>query len=140
MAAVDPKKLKALVKRDSKAPFAKGGKVKAHVEEDDDEDLEEDEDEANPGPDDEEDEEDEDDEDSEVDVDAIGQRVQDGKGDKRLMKLSKGITDETNPPASITDEGIWEKAKAAVEPKWDDYDEPYAVVMHVYEKMGGGFK
>jgi hypothetical protein len=75
-----------------------------------------------------------------VDVEAIGQRVQSGNGDGRLMKLAKGITEETNPPDSITDEDTWEKAKNAVEPKWDEYDEPYAVVMHVYEQMGGGFK
>lgn len=75
----------------------------------------------------------------ESDVEAIGDRVQNGDGEPRLMKLSEGITEETNPPASITDEDIWERAKAAVEPYWDRYDEPYAVVMHVYDNMGGGF-
>lgn len=78
-------------------------------------------------------------EEHEVDVQEIGERVQNGDGDRRLMRLSDGITEETNPPESITDEDIWEKAKEAVEPHWDEYDEPYAVVMHVYEKMGGGF-
>lgn len=74
-----------------------------------------------------------------VDVDAIGERVQSGNGDERLMTLAADVTEETNPPSSITDEDIWEKAKAAVEPRWEEYDEPYAVVMHVYEAMGGGF-
>ena len=73
-----------------------------------------------------------------VDVNAIAQRVQSGKGDKRLMKLAQGVTEENNPPEWVEDEDIWEKAKDAVEPKWDDYDEPYAVVAHVYEAMGGG--
>jgi len=77
--------------------------------------------------------------DEDVDVQAIGERVQNGKGDKRLMRLAQDVDEESNPPASITDEDIWERAKEAVEPHWDEYDEPYAVAMHVYEAMGGGF-
>jgi hypothetical protein len=38
------------------------------------------------------------------------------------------------------DEAIWEKAKAAVKKNWDDYDQPYAVVAHVYRSMGGKTK
>jgi hypothetical protein len=75
-----------------------------------------------------------------VDVDAIGDRVQSGHGDAHLLQLASDVDEEHNPPDMITDEAIWEKAKKAVEPKWDDYDEPYAVVMHVYKEMGGGFK
>lgn len=44
-----------------------------------------------------------------------------------------------NPPEWVADEATWEKAVAAVKPKWDDYEEPYAVVAHVYKKMGGTF-
>jgi hypothetical protein len=73
-----------------------------------------------------------------IDVDAIGERVQSGKGDKRLMRLASGVTEENNPPSWVEDEDIWEKAKDAVEDKWDEYDEPYAVVAHVYQQMGGG--
>jgi len=72
-----------------------------------------------------------------VDVQKIGARVQSGNGDKRLMKLSKGIDEHNNPPQWVEDEDIWEKAKDAVEPHWDEYDEPYAVVTHVYQQMGG---
>jgi hypothetical protein len=79
-------------------------------------------------------------EDGEVDVQAIGERVQNGKGDKRLMRLADGVDEENNPPAWVEDEDVWEKAKDAVEPHWDEYDEPYAVVAHVYDKMGGGIK
>lgn len=128
MASVDPKKLKAFIARDSKRPFEKNGRVKTDVEEEEE------------GDDEKSDEDDEEDDEDEVDAEEIGRQVQAGNGDKHLMKLSKGITDETNPPASITDESIWEKAKEAVKPRWDEYEEPYAVVMHVYEKMGGGFK
>lgn len=45
-----------------------------------------------------------------------------------------------NPPSWIADEATWEKAKKAVEPRWAEYDEPYAVVAHVYESMGGKTK
>lgn len=72
-----------------------------------------------------------------IDVDAIGERVQDGKGDKRLMRLAKNVDEDHNPPHWALDEDIWDKAKDAVEDKWDEYDQPYAVVAHVYEKMGG---
>ena len=75
-----------------------------------------------------------------IDVDAIAKDIKDGKGDPKLMDLAKGVTEETNPPSWIADEDIWEKAKAAVKPKWDDYDEPYAVVSAVYRRMGGAIK
>ena len=42
-----------------------------------------------------------------------------------------------NPPAWVNNESLWEKAKRAVEPYWSDYDEPWAVVSHVYFNMGG---
>lgn len=70
-------------------------------------------------------------------LDEIGERVQNGEGDKRLMKLARGVTEENNPPNWALDESLWEKAKAAVEDRWDEYDEPYAVVAHVYQQMGG---
>lgn len=43
-----------------------------------------------------------------------------------------------NPPSWVHDEGTWEKAKAAVQKYWGNYSEPWAVVTHVYEQMGGG--
>lgn len=43
-----------------------------------------------------------------------------------------------NPPSWVTDEDAWEKAKAAVKKNWGDYDEPWAVVSHVYQNMTGG--
>lgn len=42
-----------------------------------------------------------------------------------------------NPPAWVHDEPTWERAKAAVLPRWNDYAEPWAVVAHVYHAMGG---
>jgi len=40
-----------------------------------------------------------------------------------------------NPPAWVEDEAAWGKAKAAVEKNWGSYDEPWAVVAHVYDNM-----
>lgn len=42
-----------------------------------------------------------------------------------------------NPAAWVQDEAIWEQAKAEVLPDWGRYDQPWAVVTHVYERMGG---
>lgn len=56
------------------------------------------------------------------------------------MKQSRELERPDNPASWVGDEGTWEKAKAAVKPRWDEYDEPYAVVAHVYEKMGGTYK
>lgn len=35
------------------------------------------------------------------------------------------------------DEKVWKKAKKAVKKYWKKYDEPWAVVYHVYKNMGG---
>jgi hypothetical protein len=45
-----------------------------------------------------------------------------------------------NPDAWVADESKWEKAKAAVDENWDTYEEPWAIVAHVYRQMGGGIK
>jgi hypothetical protein len=95
--------------------------------------------ETDPGHDEHEDEHGDDDE-HELDqdeIDEIGEQVQNGDGDKRLMKLARKVDEDHNPPQWAVDEELWEKAKDAVEDKWDEYDEPYAVVAHVYQKMGG---
>lgn len=134
MAMVDKKKLGALVDKNAKKgqPPKKpgGGKNAKHYEEEAEHEGETAEEEGA------EHEGDEDD----IDVHEIGERVQNGDGDEHLMELSADVDEDHNPPASITDEETWNKAKKAVEPYWDNYDEPYAVVMHVYEAMGGEFK
>lgn len=121
--AVDPKKLKAFIKRDGGAPFQKGEGNKVHAyDEDDDQDG------GNP------DDSDHEDVDQEQ-VDAIGQRVQSGNGDEHLMELVEGLGEDEVPEG--VDEELWKKAEAKVKPKWDEYDQPEAVVAHVYEAMGG---
>jgi hypothetical protein len=141
--AVGGKKLKALVERDS-SPFG-GKKFKKPVEEEPEKDEEGEEDEAaeeedNPGNED----ESEEGEGEEVDVAAIGSEVQEGRGEPEIMELTKGYDPEQhgNPPSWVEDEEIWEKAKEAVDPEGDGskYDQPWAVVAHVYSRMGGGLK
>ena len=42
-----------------------------------------------------------------------------------------------NPPTWVADEPVWERAKQRVRAHWHEYREPWAVVAHVYEQMGG---
>lgn len=59
---------------------------------------------------------------------------------ERWSKKSKAYDRPDNPASWVGDEDLWEKAKEAVKPDWDKYDEPYAVVASVYQKMGGTIK
>lgn len=78
------------------------------------------------------------DEEDDIDVDAIGKQVEDGNWpDKGLIERARQVDDDSSPPGWALDEDIWEEAKDAVEDNWDTYDEPYAVVAAVYQKMGG---
>lgn len=134
--AVDPKKLMALVERDStkkmppmkgKAPPAGFGGNKAEADEGEEYDEEDDDD----GP-------------SEEDLklaEKVGREVKGGKTDKEVMSVIADYDPDVdgNPAEWVADEQLWDRAKAAVEPKWGDYDEPYAVVAHVYKQLGGAF-
>jgi len=151
--AVDPKKLAAFAKGGSskKGGFGKQKKkpdedereVDEYEEEDEDEDGEEEEEEEEHGDDGGDGGEEEH---GDVDVESVAQEIADGKGDKRLMKLAKKMLGEDgqpkqNPPQWVgkDDEPTWERAKEAVDPEGEGskYDEPWAVVVAVYEKMGG---
>lgn len=60
-------------------------------------------------------------------------------GDDEIMELMEDY-DEGDNPAWAKDHGIWKKALKAVQPEGkgsDKFDNPYAVVAHVYKKMGG---
>jgi hypothetical protein len=101
---------------------------------------------------DEDDDEERDDESGEDEVDEAkiakfvkeeGDRVGNGKQDKQLRKLMRNFDPEDNPPAWVTSEAKWERAKEAVDPEGEGaekYDEPWAVTAHVYKRMGGGIK
>jgi hypothetical protein len=75
-------------------------------------------------------------------VDEAAQDVEDEK-DGMLLALCDKYDPEAdgNPPSWAVQEGTWEKAKEAVDPegKGVDFDEPWAVVAHVYKAMGGTF-
>lgn len=55
-----------------------------------------------------------------------------------VSKDPRSLERPDNPPSWVDDEAAWEKAKAAVKPKWDDYEEPWAVVSHIYGSITGG--
>jgi hypothetical protein len=40
-----------------------------------------------------------------------------------------------NPPSWVTDEKAWKRAESIVWERWDDYEEPYAVVAHIYKRI-----
>lgn len=133
--AISPKKLGAFVKKDSFSPFREKPKDSTA-----DEELPSDEEgDAEEAPADE----------PKIDVGEIARQIKAGNGSPKLMKLSKGITPETNPPKWVAHKAIWQKAKKAVtgeeEPSEEEleetgYDEPYGVISHVYRRMGGGIK
>lgn len=78
---------------------------------------------------------------AEVDVEKAAEAAE-AKANPQIAELVDGYDPEVqgNPPAWVASEATWEEAKKAVEPTWDNYDDPWAVVAHVYEQMGGSFK
>jgi hypothetical protein len=66
--------------------------------------------------------------------------MEDGNIDSELIDLMTNFDPENNPPEWVTSKKTWERAKRAVDPngKGAKYSEPWAVVAHVYRKMGGG--
>lgn len=125
----DEEKVKALVEHEKKEH---GGKIPSPEEEE-----AEHEEEGNPGDEDE-------GSDEELAARAAAQ-IAAGKGDEKLMEMMDGYDPETdgNPPEWVADEDIWDRAKEAVDPEGEGagkYDEPWAVVAHVYDRMGGGRK
>jgi len=54
--------------------------------------------------------------------------------------IESGGTDRhraDNPPGWVMDERVWTEAKEAVAQRWDDYQNPWAVVVDVYKAKGG---
>lgn len=147
--AAKGKKLKAFVDRENKSKaMSKGKHSDEHEpekgehdehEEHDEEDEHDDKHKGGEGGGEHGDDEEEHDDFSEDDLDEIADAIKRGKGDKKLVALSKDI-DEDGDPDWVEDEALWEKAKEVVEPHWEKYDQPYAVVAHVYKLMGGETK
>jgi hypothetical protein len=125
--------LQEFARQRTRSPFTPKERPKPEPEDKDDETADQGDDEGET--------DDDEDEDPEVDVDEIAEKISRGKGDRRLMKLAKKVTAENNPPQWVDDEDIWSRAKEAVgvdeDGRSEKYDQPYAVVTHVYKKMGG---
>ena len=47
---------------------------------------------------------------------------------------------KTAKPSFIADQKIWNRAKRITKKYWKHYENPYPVVVHVYENMGGKIK
>lgn len=136
---LDPKKLLALVQRENGMKPFQG---------EDGMDMDE---ESGMGEGEEEPEEEEGIELSEREIEAIAEMVEDGEGDPDLMALADELVEHMeaaeddeeieleNPPKWAASPAIWDKAEQAVDPegKGSKYSEPYAVVVHVYKRMGG---
>lgn len=137
---IDPQKLMAFVQRENgikpmAAPVAPGEEELM-----DEEALEEGEE---PG----EEEPSEEAEISDEEIEEIVELIEAGEGDPVLMQLSAELAEEIEefgeeaerPPIWATSPDVWEKAETAVDPegKGKVYMEPYAVVAHVYMKLGG---
>lgn len=54
-----------------------------------------------------------------------------------VRKDPKKIPRDDNPASWVHDEAAWERAKSIVKPHWDKYDEPWAVVTHIYQNITG---
>jgi hypothetical protein len=78
-----------------------------------------------------------------IDVEEIRQQIADGDGDEEIMDLVDGYDPEKegNPPSWVEDDDTWEAAKKAVGPEEESKAKDFwAVVSHVYSKMGGTVK
>ena len=56
-----------------------------------------------------------------------------------IRSLSKADNNQAQDENDL-DEKTWKRAKKAVKPYWKKYEEPYAVTMYVYKRMGGKSK
>lgn len=84
---------------------------------------------------------------SEEELEEIVEMIEAGEGDPMLMQLAAELAAEIDefgeeaeqPPAWAVDPAIWDEAEKAVDPegKGSKYTEPYAVVAHVYQRLGG---
>lgn len=141
---IDAKKLQAMVARNNSAkPFQGGGMEEPEMEE--------------PGMEPEEGAEGGEEEEyielTPREIEMIAEMVEDGDGDPELMELAEELVammeeaeeegeELENPPAWAASPSIWDKAERAVDPegKGSKYSEPYAIVVHVYKRMGGKIK
>lgn len=58
----------------------------------------------------------------------------------RGMGKSYDEPNHPNPPSFIASEKTWKREKKILKKRWKKYDQPYAVLTDLYEKLGGKFK
>jgi hypothetical protein len=136
MVKIDPKKLASFVKAQGLPAFSKKAAPPAQAESEEEDGEEEETEEEDEG-------------EEEIDVDEIAEQIENGDGDEELLKLAKTVDLENNPPAWVEDEDVWDRAKEAVlgtatpsekTVSKSKYDEPWGVIAHVYQKLGGRLK
>jgi hypothetical protein len=144
--AVDPKKLVAMMAKQGAGGFQGGGEEE--MPEEDMEGVEAEGGEAEGGG------EEEDFIDlHEREIETIGEIVEDDEGNEDLYALAEELAEAIEaaeeegeeveqPPKWAASPSIWDRAEKAVDPegKGSKYTEPYAVVTHVYRRMGGRIK
>lgn len=71
----------------------------------------------------------------------IAEEIEEGEFDDDIMLLMEDFNPDMIP-AWAEDKKTWKKAKKIVDPEGDgaEYSDPYAVVAHLYKKMGGKCK
>lgn len=69
------------------------------------------------------------------DLDMIAQMIDSGKGDPKLTELGRELGEGV--PHWAKSHELFEMALEAVEERWDEFEDPYVVVVHLYVAMGG---
>lgn len=71
----------------------------------------------------------------------IAEEIEEGEFDDDIMLLMEDFNPDMIPEWA-EDKKTWKKAKKIVDPEGDgaEYSDPYAVVAHLYKKMGGKCK
>ena len=71
----------------------------------------------------------------------IAEEIEEGEFDDDIMLLMEDFNPDMIPDWA-EDKKTWKKAKKIVDPEGDgaEYSDPYAVVAHLYKKMGGKCK
>lgn len=69
----------------------------------------------------------------------VTEKIKAGKVDDELKKLVSEIkeSDEDEMPVAVENEKLWARALREVKKTWDDHAEPWVVVAHVYDELGG---
>lgn len=68
-------------------------------------------------------------------LDNIAAMIDAGKGDPQLTALGRELSEGV--PSWAKSHELFEMALEQVEERWDEFDDPYVVVVHLYVAMGG---